>query len=604
MSETAVIAAPAEERVRAEAIGIPGWTAEHPIPQPSDPAPHVPSPEPPPDAGTGTGSYTTTYEAALHAVPRVRSIRPRTIRAWLRAGFGTNLLLLAAAGAIGVGGLRAANARSTVALTEMREHHETVQQVGAAVLREILVGSRYAETGDPAYQRRYQQAMEEADGIRRRAMSLHGLSVPERAQLETIGRRQSATEARLAMVRAYHTLGRTPDADRVLAEAMEEVSLIGRDLSLLQRIAAQRADERASAMGDALLAEELKLAALLAVALGVASIFALSTSTAVTRPLGALREEMRAIGAGDLREAPDRAGDGDADHTAARDLKTWIVQDAPSVEYAQLGFAVDRARERLRTLLGRVQEETDRVTGAARELAQNAGATAVSTQHVTGAVLEISNGASVQLDALHSASAAMEQLAEQGAAIAEAAEGSERAGREIRQTATATRGEIARAVDALLGAREVARTTPRARWPPSGRRRRSSTTSCRSSARSRRRRTCWRSTRPSRRRAPARRAAASRSSPRRSARSPSRAPPPPTRSPRTCGASASASRARPPRRETGAARLRDAELVAGGASRALARIEESVARVEDASGARVDLLRSRTAARSRPPSTR
>jgi hypothetical protein len=95
------------------------------------------------------------------------------------------------------------------------------------------------------------------------------------------------------------------------------------------------------------------------------------------------------------------------------------------------------------------------VTAAASELAQNAASTAASTQHVTGAVLEISGGATVQLDALHAASAAMRQLAEQGAEIAEAADASEAAGREIRTTANATRHEIARAVDGLLGAREV-----------------------------------------------------------------------------------------------------------------------------------------------------
>jgi methyl-accepting chemotaxis protein len=73
--------------------------------------------------------------------------------------------------------------------------------------------------------------------------------------------------------------------------------------------------------------------------------------------------------------------------------------------------------------------------------------------------MEISTGASVQLDALHSASAAMRQLAEQGAGIAEAAEEGERAGRDIRATANATRAEMARAVDTLLGAREVVRTS-------------------------------------------------------------------------------------------------------------------------------------------------
>ena len=339
---------------------------------------------------------------------------------------------------------------------DLRVHNDTVQQVGAAVLREILVGSRYAETGDPAYLRRYQQAMDEADQLRRRAMAVHGLSTAERAQLEAIGAKQSATEARLAMVRAYQALNRPQAAERVLAEAMEEVSRIGQDLAQLRTAAAARGVERESLMADALRTEEVKLAALLAAALAVGAFFAVATSAAVTRPLVALGEELSAMGAGDLREATQRAHETAGQSGSGRDLRTWVAEDRPAVEYARLGFAVDRARERLRILLGRVQEETDRVTGAARELAQNAGATAVSTQHVTGAVLEISNGASVQLDALHSASAAMEQLAEQGAAIAEAAEASERAGREIRGTATGTRAEIARAVDALLGAREGA----------------------------------------------------------------------------------------------------------------------------------------------------
>ncbi|GLC27110.1 methyl-accepting chemotaxis protein [Roseisolibacter agri] len=439
VSDHAALRQPTDE------LAIPGWTMEHPLPAeaPATAAPPPPSTPAPRPAGS-----------ALVAMLR-RGPRPRTIRAWLRAGFGANLILLAMAGAVGVAGLTAANERATAALVDLRVHNDTVQQVGAAVLREILVGSRYAETGDPAYLRRYQQAMDEADQLRRRAMAVHGLSTAERAQLEAIGAKQSATEARLAMVRAYHALNRPQPAERVLAEAMEEVSRIGQDLAQLRTAAAVRGIERESLMADALRTEEVKLAALLAAALAVGAFFAVATSAAVTRPLAALGEELGAMGAGDLREATQRARERTGRRTG-RDLRTWVAEDQPAVEYARLGFAVDRARERLRILLGRVQEETDRVTGAARELAQNAGATAVSTQHVTGAVLEISNGASVQLDALHSASAAMEQLAEQGAAIAEAAEASERAGREIRGTATGTRAEIARAVDALLGAREGA----------------------------------------------------------------------------------------------------------------------------------------------------
>ena len=75
--------------------------------------------------------------------------------------------------------------------------------------------------------------------------------------------------------------------------------------------------------------------------------------------------------------------------------------------------------------------------------------------------MEISSGAAEQLDALHDASAAVRQLAEQGAAIGEAVEEGERAGADIRATAMATRGEMTRAVDTLLAAREIVGTSTR-----------------------------------------------------------------------------------------------------------------------------------------------
>ncbi|MBV9880360.1 MAG: hypothetical protein JO180_07685 [Gemmatirosa sp.] len=392
----------------------------------------------------------TKAAATIRAVPRI--VRPRTIRGWLRAGFGATLCLLALAGTLCIAALRDANARNAATVAALGMESETVQQVATTVLREIVVGTRFAETADQADERRYLTLVDEADGLRRSAIALRTLGVDERARLEAVGRIQATFEARLAVARAWRALGRQADAHRVLAATARDVDAVQEELGRLRAAAATRSAAREAALGGELARREVGLTAVLLATLAVAAFFSGATSRAVTRPLASIGREMAAIGAGDLRAASVRAG---AERREERDLSRWLVEERPAEEYAQLGREIDAARARLRALLASLQEEADQVNGAASELAESATGAAASTQHVTGAVTEISSGATVQLDALHSASAAMTQLSEQGAAIADAAEEQERAGRDIRATTTATRAEISRAVDTLLGARAV-----------------------------------------------------------------------------------------------------------------------------------------------------
>jgi methyl-accepting chemotaxis protein len=388
-----------------------------------------------------------------------RVLRPRTISSWLRAGFGATLCLLALAGTLCVAALRDANRRNQTAAAMLTEEYEAVQQVVTTVLREVVVGTRFVETRDAADERRYLSLVDEADALRRAAIRLPEIGVDERARLEAVGRIQSAFEARLAVARAWRAVGREQDAGRVLAATAHDVDAMQEELGRFRAAAAVRMAQREAEMTSLLRRRELSLAALLAVTLAVAAFFSAATSRAVTRPLAALGRETAAIGAGDLRDASARAHG--ANGMAERDIDRWIADEDPAREYVHLARAIDGARARLRTLLSSVQAEADQVTGAAVELAESANGAAASTQHVTGAVTEISSGAAVQLDALHSASAAMTQLADQGAAIADAAEEQERAGRDIRQTTTATQTEISRALDALLGARAVVEESSR-----------------------------------------------------------------------------------------------------------------------------------------------
>ena len=278
----------------------------------------------------------------------------------------------------------------------------------------------------------------EAGTLRRNALDQGILRADERQRLEVIGALQAAMEVRIAVTHAWQVVGNEENAQRVLQQTSRDMQAIETELQALRRAARTGAEDSMDRMRDGLWRAELLLALVVASAFGVAAFFGLSTARAVTDPLVRLRNDMMAIGAGDLRD-PDV------------DLRLSGV----AREYAELIDAMQQARERLRRLLSRVQDEADQVTLAAGELSASASSAAASSQHVTTAVMDISHGATVQLSALNNASLTVKQLAEVGATIGEAAEETDRVGRDIRSTTNNTRDQVQLAIDTLLGAREV-----------------------------------------------------------------------------------------------------------------------------------------------------
>lgn len=280
--------------------------------------------------------------------------------------------------------------------------------------------------------------VDQADRLRRDAIKQQMLRPEERRRLENLGQLKAALEVRIATTHAWQVVGREDDAQRVLQHTGKDIQSIEGELQALRSEARNGANESMERMHNGLRRAEVILVVVVALAFGLAAFFGLSTSRAVTTPLAQLREEMAAIGAGDLRLP------------ATVDSSARVAQ-----EYAELIAAMQQARERLRLLLTRVQGEADQVTLAAGELSASASSAAASSQHVTTAVMDMSHSASVQFNALNAASDTVKQLAEAGATIGEAAEETERVGREIRGTTNSTRDQVQIAIDTLLGAHEV-----------------------------------------------------------------------------------------------------------------------------------------------------
>ena len=365
-------------------------------------------------------------------------LRLATIRARLIAGFGTSIGLLLLAGVLGWYGLNRSNTEAEATVRGLADRSEFTEQATTTVLRELVAGLRYLTNGTPGDEAQYMRLVAEAEVLRRDALNQGILRADERQRLEAIGTLQAAMEVRIAVTHAWQVVGNEANAQRVLQQTSRDMQAIETELQALRRAARTGAEDSMNRMRDGLWRAELLLAIVVASAFGVAAFFGLSTARAVTHPLVRLRDEMMAIGAGDLR-------DPDSDRRLSGVAR----------EYAELIDAMQQARERLRRLLSRVQDEADQVTLAAGELSASASSAAASSQHVTTAVMDISHGATVQLSALNNASLTVKQLAEVGATIGEAAEETDRVGRDIRSTTNNTRHQVQLAIDTLLGAREV-----------------------------------------------------------------------------------------------------------------------------------------------------
>ena len=368
-----------------------------------------------------------------------------TIRGMLWAGLAMTILLLTGAGVGGIWTLRSTAVQSEREVSELHRSLADMQAVTDAVTREIVSGMLYLKTGASADHDRFDAAVERSYAVRRATADVRGLSQIEREQLESIGQLQASVEVGLSVARAYDEIGRPADAIRVLRVAAGNVDRINSAFAAIRAAAAARTAQRTAELQQAVLRNELLLAVAMVVAMLIAGIFSWRTLGAVTRPLADIGRDVDMMGDGDLRL---RAGD----HVAT-------TRDA--AEYRVLSLSLARARDRLRSLLERVQTEADLVNRAASALAATAASTSDATGHVSVAVSDMARTAAGQLDALTAANEAVRQLAEEGAAIGDAANASESAGRDIRTTADATRAGIAEAVSTLLGAREVVDTSAR-----------------------------------------------------------------------------------------------------------------------------------------------
>jgi len=349
---------------------------------------------------------------AAQGIERLRPRAMRTIRGRLAFGFGGTVVLVATIATVAVSALRAGNSGNAQALASVEAEFDGSQRVITATLREIAAGMQYLESGASADHDRWDAMMARADAARSDAAKVTTLSAAQRAQLEEVGNLQSAVEVRISVAQAFRRIGQPGDAAPLVRSAFDDVEQMDKALEQFRAGSAARRSDITRALAMRLRRDELLVLLLGIAAVGVAIVFGIGTSRAVTRPLAAFAVDMEAMGDGDLRLAFDERTEAD--------------------EFAKLAVALRRARERLGALVAHVQFESEQVSSAANQLAANATSVSDAASHMTRGIADIAQGASAQLDALGSAAEAVRRLGDAGTAIETAAAATGAAGRSAR----------------------------------------------------------------------------------------------------------------------------------------------------------------------------
>ncbi len=357
-----------------------------------------------------------------------------TLRMRIAVGEGALVLGLIIVAVIGVAALRTVRGTVTTELQSLTRTSERSNALVVALFEEIRAAEQYLTDRSAAASAMFQTAGEDAHDSRRRLRALPDLSAADRQVVARIAQLQSDAEVLYSYAHAQRDLGRRDEAlvSGALARdrATELIQLV-RDFSTTQLArtgATARSLERASQE------RELLLWTVLAVSIAVGLAIGIATLRSVERPLAKLVAAAKRFGDGDLRQ---------------------VTLGAMPEELADLGEAMDKLGARLRTLVGEVVQESDRIAATASDLSAISEQLAATAGHISTATVEISEGAQRQLLGLEKSETLATDVQDTAKDNRRVSSRVAELGADIHRLATTYGKDVGAAGDALLDLGEV-----------------------------------------------------------------------------------------------------------------------------------------------------
>jgi methyl-accepting chemotaxis protein len=351
-----------------------------------------------------------------------------SIRGILQVGFGSLVVLLAVAGAIGFHALRSMSREVVGSFAQVQEQSQLSSRLSSDIAQQLQAATVYLDTRDSATLAEFRALGWDAHATQRRMNSRRGQSAQEVALTASIDERLSLVENHFARAHRLADLGRVGEARTEAALARPLVSQILGDIDRLGEVKARKVADASRSLARYATRRSFWLLTLIGVALLCAFAVVTRTIRSVSEPLAGLVSHAMAFSGGDLTV-----------RTAGKMPR----------EFEILAQALNHTGESLSRIVAVVAATSDSVAQSAHDLSSVSNQLSESAGQTSSSMGEVSTGAEAQVHELRQISDALREIRSQALGMLSGAGDVNALAASIEQTSTTRRRELERTLGIL-----------------------------------------------------------------------------------------------------------------------------------------------------------
>ena len=351
-----------------------------------------------------------------------------SIRSILHLGFGSLVILLVVAGAIGFHALRSMSSEVTHSFALVQEQSQLSSRLSADIAQQLQAASIYLDTRDSATLADFRALGWDAHATQRKMNARRGQSAQEVALTASIDEKLSLVETHFARAHRLADLGRVGEARTEGALARPVATQILTDMDRLGEVKARKVADASRSLRNYAHRRSLWLVTLIGVALLCAFAVVTRTIRSVSEPLTSLVGHAMAFSDGDL---------------------TVRTLGRMPREFEILAQALNHTGESLSKIVAVVAVTADSVAQSAHDLSSVSNELSHSAGQTSSSMGDVSSGAESQVHELRQISDALGEIRGQAMGMLSGAAEVNSLAASIEQTSNTRRQELERTLGIL-----------------------------------------------------------------------------------------------------------------------------------------------------------